>query len=254
MHCGFWYKNTKNIRESVINENQFVIDKGKIKTGNKVLDAGCGVGGTAIYIAKKTGAKVFGVSISKKQISLARYYAKKASISRLTDFRVCDYSKTKFPDNYFDVVYGVESICYVYPKKLFLKEAFRILKPGGKLIILDGYMGETVGKEESRVISDFEESFSVKKMISYREMTDELKRWGFSNIQSEDLTDLVKPSVRYYNKIAIIVWPFLKFLSLFSFGKAVYKNALALISMSKGVEGGFGKYFFHYAQKPRIGQ
>ncbi|MGD8744405.1 MAG: class I SAM-dependent methyltransferase [Candidatus Woesebacteria bacterium] len=64
MHFGFWEKNTKNRQEALVNENQKVIDLAGIKMGQKALDAGCGVGGTAIHIAKKTHAKVYAVSIA----------------------------------------------------------------------------------------------------------------------------------------------------------------------------------------------
>ncbi len=140
MHFGFWDGKTKNHHDAILHENQVVSDTAGIKKGMKVLDAGCGVGGTALYIAGHTGAHVWGISITPKQIVLANSYAKKRHLEDLTTFSVQDYTKTNFPNSFFDVIVGLESICCASPKSTFLKEAYRILKPGGKLVIADVYM------------------------------------------------------------------------------------------------------------------
>ncbi len=60
MHHGFWDEKITTHYQAAIKENQAMINLGKIKAGDRVLDAGCGVGATAIYIAQKTGAEVTG--------------------------------------------------------------------------------------------------------------------------------------------------------------------------------------------------
>lgn len=55
LHLGFWDHATKNRQEAILNENQAVIELGKINKHSKALDVGCGIGGTAFYIAKKDG-------------------------------------------------------------------------------------------------------------------------------------------------------------------------------------------------------
>lgn len=60
IHYGFWDEETNSHTEALINTNKTVADTGKIKYGDKVLDAGCGVGGTSIWIAKNRGAHVTG--------------------------------------------------------------------------------------------------------------------------------------------------------------------------------------------------
>ena len=62
IHFGFWEKDTKSRQEAMVNQDKEIIKVGVIKKGDRVLDAGCGVGGTAIYIAKIIGARVTGIS------------------------------------------------------------------------------------------------------------------------------------------------------------------------------------------------
>jgi ubiquinone/menaquinone biosynthesis C-methylase UbiE len=50
-----------------------------------------------------------------------------------------NYNNTGFPDNYFDAVISLESISYAKDKKDFVQEMYRILKPGGRLVIIDGF-------------------------------------------------------------------------------------------------------------------
>ena len=54
LHYGFWEKNTKTTEESIINTNKFVIKYLDINDNDTILDAGCGIGGTSIFIAKQS--------------------------------------------------------------------------------------------------------------------------------------------------------------------------------------------------------
>ena len=51
MHAGFWDAKTKTLHEALINENKILASIAHIKAGDYVLDAGCGVGGSSIYLA-----------------------------------------------------------------------------------------------------------------------------------------------------------------------------------------------------------
>src|SRR5258708_5948818 len=106
MHFGFWDKNTKSRQEAISNENDVLITHAGIKKGMKILDAGCGVGGTALQIAEKTGAKVWGITITPLQVELANKYANQRGIKDFVNFSVQDYTQTLFASNFFDVVIG----------------------------------------------------------------------------------------------------------------------------------------------------
>ena len=66
----------------------------------------------------------------------------KKELTDKVDFEIMDYCATAFPDESFDVVWGCESICYADDKEQFIKEAWRLLKPGGRLVVADGFVTE----------------------------------------------------------------------------------------------------------------
>lgn len=139
LHYGYWDANTKTHLESLDNMNRVLAEKADIKAGDKILDAGCGVGGSSIWLAKHYDVEVVGITLSELQAKKATEFAAKAGVSDRVKFYVQDFNKTNFPDQTFDVVWGLESICYATDKSLFLKEAYRVLKDDGKIIIADGF-------------------------------------------------------------------------------------------------------------------
>ncbi len=252
LHYGFWEDNTKNHDEALINQYKQIIDKARIKAGMKVLDAGCGVGGGSIYIAEHTGANVTGVTITKEQVLEAQMNAKRLDVDELVQFMYMDYAKTIFPNEYFDVVFAVESACYSYPKKLFLDEAYRVLKKGGTLIINDGYScRKPKNYNESQILKHFCEGWKLRELIEVRDMTGAIETAGFRVITIEDKTLSVRASLvrmakilRYFKPIIFLA----KHLKL-DFLTPIYDNALSMEMSIKGVDTGLMGYFRHTAKK-----
>lgn len=96
--------------------------------GKKVLDCGC-AGGTHSIILSNLGAKVFGIDVSKELIKVAIKKNPRAK------FYVGDMSKLEFKDNFFDMLFYGLSIHYVKNLNNIFKEAHRVLKPKGKIVI-----------------------------------------------------------------------------------------------------------------------
>lgn len=243
LHFGIDSKETKTLSQSLENQYKILIKEGKIKSGMKVLDAGCGVGGASVYIAQKTKAEVFGISLVPKQIEDARQNASKRNVSHHTNFSVMDYTKTTFPDNYFDVVFGIESICYAYPKKSFLEEAKRILKKNGKLIIVDGYrIRKELNQAEKTLTKNFCTGWKLKELIEERSMAQKIAHSGFKTLKKINRTDHLTLSKKRFR--------FLAFLGqFFPFLPGVRDNVLAIKSVLKGLDVGLFGYFVHISTK-----
>ncbi len=104
----------------------------QVKPDENVLDAGCGSGLTACYLAKKYGCKITGVDINPDMIAKARLRADKEGVTHLVEFKVADVLKLPFASNRFDLVVG-ESITVFLDKVKVYREFYRVLKPGGRV-------------------------------------------------------------------------------------------------------------------------
>lgn len=102
----------------------------------KVLDVGCGVGGTSRYLAKKfgPGAEVTGITLSPNQVKRATELAREQGVPNV-NFKVMNALAMDFPDNSFDVVWACESGEHMPDKKAYINEMMRVLKPGGKYVM-----------------------------------------------------------------------------------------------------------------------
>ncbi len=201
MHFGFWDDKTKNLNDALINENRFAAESLGIKQGDEVLDAGCGIGGSAIWIAENYKTNVTGITIAENHIPLAKKYAKDRGVSSLTEFVVGDFCDTKLPSESFDKIYGIESICYALDKYDFLKEAYRLLKKDGKLVVCDGCMiKENLSEKENKYVQDVYLGWALDNFSTYKKFNDDLNKAGFKNIKYINVTNMIlKSSKELYN-------------------------------------------------------
>lgn len=105
-------------------------------SGAKVLDVGCGVGGTSRYLAKKLGpdASVTGITLSPNQVKRAMELAQEQGVNN-AKFTVMNALEMEYPDNSFDIVWACESGEHMPDKEAYIKEMMRVLKPGGKFVM-----------------------------------------------------------------------------------------------------------------------
>ena len=196
LHYGYWDASTKNFHEALLNINKIIAQHANITKDQIALDAGCGVGGSAIWMAKNIGCKVTGITLSERQIKLATASAKKENVDHLVTFLQKDYTATGFPDNSFDVIWAIESVCYVKDKSEFLNEAHRILKPGGRLVVVDIYKKENVEGKDAEWLRRLAHGWAIEEHTTKEKFEQQLLDTGFSIIDIEDASQAIMPSVK----------------------------------------------------------
>jgi len=252
MHYGYWDKQTPNLRSALNNMNNRVAEYGGVKQGQLVLDAGCGVGGSSIFLAKNFKCKTIGITLSEKQVRTCSENALKNGVKDQCSFQSGNYLAMDFPDNYFDVVWAIESVCYAYNKIDFLKEAYRVLKPGGKVIIADFYTIElATGSKEKELVDKWTKTWAIKSYASINSMADDFREAGFTDCRQKDVTDHVLKSIKrlYQTFYAGVVCTYVgQLIGLRNRTQTL--NTWSTYYQYVAHKKGLWKYMFYYGVKP----
>ncbi|WP_396643591.1 SAM-dependent methyltransferase [Methylomonas sp. 2B] len=204
LHYGYWNSHARyDQHQALLNKNRVLYEAGGLNANHRVLDAGCGIGGSSIWMAKNHGNRVTGITISAKQAEYARQHAKRHGVADLVDFQVADFCATPFADASFDAVWALESSCHALNKGDFLREAWRVLKPGGRLIVCDGFLLQREFDEAQwQAVVTCLNGWAVPNLCSRDEITELAGREGFQNVVCHDITAQTQPSVEHMYKVA----------------------------------------------------
>jgi len=114
----------------------------RIARGDRVLDVGCGMGGSSIHLARQFDCHVTGVTLSPLQRFWAGTSARCRRLGEKATFRCADAEQVVFEDSAFDVVWSIECTEHFFDKPAFFRKAARWLKPGGRLAICAWLAGD----------------------------------------------------------------------------------------------------------------
>ena len=196
LHYGLWYEDTSNFLESLNNTNKHLAELANIKKGQSVLDAGCGVGGSAIYLAKNYEAEVTGITLSDLQVKTADKNAGLHKVRQLTVFKVLDFCKTDFKDDSFDVIWACESSSSATDKNQMVAEWFRLLKPGGKLVLSDFFKTNDYQSDEGQLLDKWTALWAMSPLVTLAFLTQQLENSGFEISHTFNLTNNIYHTAR----------------------------------------------------------
>eukprot|EP00968_Pinguiococcus_pyrenoidosus_P027024 scaffold7349_cov383-Pinguiococcus_pyrenoidosus.AAC.3 len=172
-------------------------------TTMKVLDVGCGIGGTSRYLAKKLGsnAEVTGITISPAQVQRATELATEQGV-RNAKFELMDALAMTYPDNSFDVVWACESGEHMPDKEKYIQEMARVLKPGGRMIMCTWCQRDDTGKpftkSEQKVLDFLYSEWTHPYFISINKYKDIMEETGtLDGVSTADWNDETRPSWRH---------------------------------------------------------
>ncbi|MFZ9266405.1 MAG: methyltransferase domain-containing protein [Vulcanococcus sp.] len=139
VHLGHYgnppgHRDFRQAKEAFVHELVRWSGMDQLPPGSRVLDVGCGIGGSARILARDYGFEVLGISISPGQIARAEELTPEGLSCR---FKVMDALDLKLSDGSFDAVWSVEAGPHMPDKQRYADELLRVLKPGGLLAVAD---------------------------------------------------------------------------------------------------------------------
>ncbi len=196
IHYGIWGNGIRTFGQALDNTNRLLAEKAGIQSSYLVLDAGCGIGSSAFFLARNFGCRVIGISLSQKQIKRAERISQTLSLNHLLQFEVKDFNNTGYPVNRFDVIWALESVGSAPDKKAFLKEAYRLLKPKGILILADYFKLPDIPASDQPLLDSWLKLWAITDLETIGSFRTLAEKSGFQIQDIEDYTREIAPSSR----------------------------------------------------------
>lgn len=229
-----------------------ISEEGETKP-QRIIDVGCGIGGSSRHLARKYGAEVIGITLSPRQASRAAKITSDAGLSSKVSFQVADALNQPFPDKHFDFVWSMESGEHMPDKEKFMSELVRVTKPGGRILIVTWCHRELLPNEEAlkpdeqKLLKKVCDAYYLPAWCAPSKYVNLAQTMGLKDIKSADWTDRI---TSFWPAVISSALSVKGMLGLFKSGWTTIKGAMAMMHMVKGYNSGLIKFALITARKP----
>ncbi|KAI2473888.1 S-adenosyl-L-methionine-dependent methyltransferase [Annulohypoxylon bovei var. microspora] len=270
IHHGLFRTASETKEQAQVNLINYLLEISALPTDVKVLDVGCGVGGTSRFLAREHGADVTGITISGRQVQIARQVTSKEVGDTSA---VPPESSLKYPDREgkpggtvrfleldaekmlehfhpadkegqpFNCVWISEALSHLPNKELFFSSSFSLLQGGGsRLVIADWFKEPDLSPEQMEVdIKPIEDGMLLPRLYTTDEYVKMAERAGF-NIRQKPI-DISKEVAKTWD----ISWSLISSPSLWAFAISQGRDGLAFLQAFRAMRRGYANGTFRYA-------
>lgn len=175
----------------------------------KILELASGKGLNSLYLAHRNPKIDFvGIDLTPEHVSMSLEKAK--GLSNLT-FQAGDFHKLHFEDSSFDLVFEMESICHSTDMEKALKEALRILKPGGHFVAIESFRNpawETFSDDLKNAAQISDVVLGIGNPWKVNEWQQLCEKIGFKVVETEDLSPELMPNLLRQRELAKVFFKF----------------------------------------------
>ncbi|KAJ5323036.1 hypothetical protein N7452_011325 [Penicillium brevicompactum] len=200
-----------------------------LPAGATALDAGCGYGHVAIHMANR-GLNIRAIDVVKRHVSRAQREVHAAGLDKSITVQEGDYHHLEnFSTESLDGVYTMETLVHATDPKAVLEGFFRIMKPGGSLVLFEyAHLTPKNAPEITKIFGQVNEYAAMPANASFEADTlpSMVEDVGFTNIKKGDISENVKPMLRLFFVLAYIPYLIIKLFGL----ERYFINAVAGIA------------------------
>lgn len=246
MHHGYYGadgKLKKERRQAQIDLIEEILKWSGVQQAENILDVGCGIGGSSLYLAQKFNASATGITLSPVQAKRASERAQEAGLGSRCRFQVANAQEMPFANNSFDLVWSLESGEHMPDKAKFMQECYRVLKPGGTLIMVTWCHrpidASALSADEQKHLQDIYRVYCLPYVISLPEYEAIANSLSLQNIRTADWSTAVAP---FWNIVIDSAFTPQAIFGLLRSGWSTIVGALSLGLMRRGYESGLIRF------------
>jgi sterol 24-C-methyltransferase len=186
---------------SIARHQHFLASRLGLRSGMRVLDVGCGVGGPMRSIARFSGAHVLGVNISAYQVQKARAYALRDGLSDRCELLEADFTRLPLADASLDAAYAFEATCHAPDKARVFAEVFRVLRPGAEFALYEWCLTDRYNAGDpvhQRIKGGIEEGDGLPDISTITATLEVAREVGFELVEHEDRALSGDPETPWY--------------------------------------------------------
>lgn len=198
----------KNFKAAKFDFTDEMLEWSGTNSPKKILDVGCGIGGTSRHLAKRfPDAEVVGITLSPEQVQRATKLADEAGLKNVR-FEVVNALDMSFADGSFDLVWGCESGEHMPDKKKYIEEMSRVCAPGGNMVVATWCQRDPeppFTEDEKRDLQYVYDEWSHPYFISIKDYGQLMQGTGvLESVETGDWTERTLPSWRH--SIWVGIW------------------------------------------------
>lgn len=253
MHHGYYGtdgKTKKNAQQAQIDMIEEMLRWGKVDNAMSILDAGCGVGGSAIYLARRFGATARGCTLSDVQCQEAQALISSEKLTGKVIVERRDMMTLTPEDGPFDLIWSMESAEHICDKRQLLEKFYSLLVPGGTLLMATWcccHNPPASGKKEEKLLAKIGAYYHLPPMISVEEYQTLAHNVGFEQVQTSDWSEAVSP---FWMEVIRSAFRWRSAMGLIRSGWATIRGAWAMQYMTRGYKLGIIQYGVIQGRKP----
>ncbi len=248
MHHGYYGRagtDKRDRAQAQIDLLEELLDWAEVKQAATIIDVGCGIGGSTRYLAQKFNAIATGITLSPVQARRASQKTQEVNLSQKVQFQVADALNMPFSDDKFDLVWSLESGEHMPDKVKFLQECYRVLSPGGTLILATwchrpttSLAGELTANEK-RHLQEIYRVYCLPYVISLPEYEKIARECGFVSLKADDWSVAVAP---FWETVMDSALEPQALIGLLQSGWTTVQAALSLNLMRRGYQRGLIRF------------
>ncbi|KAK5206526.1 hypothetical protein LTR41_007964 [Exophiala xenobiotica] len=267
IHHAYFLSPTDTKETGQTNLINLLLEISSLSPNSTVLDVGCGIGGTTRHLARDHGCTVTGITISGRQVQIAKRLTDNESSSSTSTttpaaadnftpigtrggrvaYQELDAEKMEshFQPSSFDCVWISEALSHFPDKPLFFRNAARLLKPGGqrgKLVIADWFKAENLDAEAMETdIKPIEDGMLLPPLCTQADYVSLAESAGLKVLHQPK--DISKDVAKTWD----ISWDLISSPSLWAFAISQGRDGLAFLQAFRAMRRGYANGTFRYA-------